>query len=75
MFFVCLIVGSIFYSAVPGTSFVVFIASLAATLVELFGPADKWWADDNLTIPLSTGLVFTAAFYLTAGAVPEAVLS
>jgi hypothetical protein len=28
------------------------------------------WGDDNITIPLTTGVVFTIVFHLTHGGVP-----
>ena len=70
MFLVCLLVGSVFFASVPNSLPVVATAALAATLVELLGP-ERWWADDNLTIPLSTGFAFTLAFQYFAGGMPE----
>jgi dolichol kinase len=46
------------------------IAAAAATLVELFGP-DRWFCDDNVTIPIATGAAFTLAFTLIGnGGIP-----
>jgi dolichol kinase len=46
------------------------IAAAAATLVELFGP-DRWFCDDNVTIPIATGAAFTLAFTLIgSGGIP-----
>lgn len=73
MFAVCFTIGSIFFFNVTGSSSIVFIAALTATLVELLGP-EKWWADDNITIPLSTGMAFTAAFQIVSGGVPTTMI-
>ena len=73
MFCVCFMVGSVFFLTVPNSSYVVFIAALAATLVELLGP-EKWWADDNITIPIAAGVAFTAAFTAINGTIPHTTI-
>lgn len=69
MFLVCLLVGSVFFASVPNSLPVVATAALAATLVELLGP-ERWYTDDNITIPISTGVAFTLAFKYFAGGLP-----
>ena len=73
MFCVCFMVGSVFFLTVPNSSYVVFIAALAATLVELLGP-EKWWADDNITIPIAAGVAFTATFTAINGTIPHTTI-
>jgi len=70
MFLVCMLVGGVFFASVPHCLPVVATAALAATLVELLGP-ERWYTDDNITIPLTTGVAFTLAFNFFAGGLPE----
>jgi len=70
MMAVCFAVGAVFFHAEPYGLLCALLAAAAATLVELLGP-DRWFCDDNVTIPLATGVAYTVAFTLIGNGIPK----
>lgn len=62
MFLICFLVGCTAFSQVHLREYAVFIASLTATLVELYEP---FGINDNLSIPVATSLALTFGFRRT----------
>jgi dolichol kinase len=58
MFFCCIGVGIIVFWKIHLAEYLILSSALVATLVELLGPS---WLNDNLSIPLSTGIALTLA--------------
>ncbi len=70
MMCVCTLIGLVFFHAETHGFLIVLIAAASATLVELLGP-EAWYSDDNVTIPLATGIAFTLAFNCIGDGVPK----
>jgi len=68
MFLVCLVFGCTIFSQVHLREYAVFIASLLATLVELYEPLG---INDNVTIPVISGLALTFGFARTYSCDPS----
>jgi len=70
MMVVCTAIGLVFFHAEASGALIILLASAAATLTELLGP-EAWWSDDNVTIPLASGVAYTCAFQLLGQGVPK----
>jgi len=67
MFMCCFLFGCTIFSQVHLREYAVFIASLVATLVELYEP---FGINDNVTIPVLSSLALTFGFYRTFSCEP-----
>jgi len=67
MFLVCILFGSMIFCQVHLREYAVVIAALTATLVELYEPLG---INDNVTIPVLSGLALTFGFWRTYACEP-----